>query len=131
MLKNSVYKTFMTKYFHGYGKPRKLRNFQTSKIIQINEKIIIKCAYSHVQVQRNQDQPAAIDSPSRQTTATVVAGHGGFCNRYNNNQYAVGIHTGIAPRAKASVHHTQWQAHQQRYLRNWDLISWFRNQNTS
>ena len=29
--------------------------------------------------------------------ATASVGPGGFCNRYNNDRYAVGIYTGIAP----------------------------------
>ena len=36
------------------------------------------------------DQPAVIDSSRGELL------HGGFCSRYNNNQYAVGIYMGIA-----------------------------------
>ena len=35
-------------------------------------------------------------------TVTIIVGHGGFCSRYSNDWYAVGIYMGIACDGKLS-----------------------------
>ena len=84
------------------------------------------CAYGHVHVQGIQDQPAVINSSCSWTTVTVVAGHGGFYNRYNDNQYAVGIYTDIASRARALQAMASWPT-----AVLWDLVAYFLIQNAS
>ena len=53
----------------------------------------------HVHIQRIQDQPPILIRPAvdelHACTVTIIAGHGGFCSRYNNDWYAVVIYMGI------------------------------------
>ena len=125
-VENVCVKNFRVRVFSWVWQTSKIKreNFWISKILSIKHtKIYDVCLWSVMYTYRESE----MNHPSScwWTTVTVIAGHGGFCKRYNSMLLAFTC-MGIASRAWASHTMASWPT-----AVPWDLEACFSIQNTS